>query len=86
LRRQAGAALHVAAASQQLCPAWLSACVSLVTVVVPPSSSPSPRPQTFMEGDKEAFKGIIMQRREAEFQALRRERERRLAEMRVQRK
>ncbi|KAG2498414.1 hypothetical protein HYH03_003672 [Edaphochlamys debaryana] len=39
-----------------------------------------------MVGDKEVFKGLIMQRREAEFQALRRERERRMAEMRAQRK
>lgn len=39
-----------------------------------------------MVADKEVFKGIIMQRREAEFHALRRERERRLAEMRAQKK
>eukprot|EP00198_Chlamydomonas_reinhardtii_P004079 XP_001693415.1 eukaryotic initiation factor [Chlamydomonas reinhardtii] len=40
----------------------------------------------YMVADKEVFKGIIMQRREAEFHALRRERERRLAEMRAQKK
>ncbi|GLC73813.1 hypothetical protein PLESTF_001423800 [Pleodorina starrii] len=39
-----------------------------------------------MVPDKEVFKGVIMQRREAEFQALRRERERRMAEMRNQRR
>lgn len=40
----------------------------------------------YMVADKDVFKGIIMQRREAEFQALRRERERRMAEMRQQHK
>ncbi|GLI66197.1 hypothetical protein VaNZ11_009962 [Volvox africanus] len=40
----------------------------------------------YMVPDKENFKGLIMQRRDAEFQALRRERERRMAEMRQQRK
>ncbi|PNG98969.1 Eukaryotic translation initiation factor 3 subunit A, partial [Tetrabaena socialis] len=40
----------------------------------------------YMMPDKDIFKGLIMQRREAEFQALRRERERRMAEMRTQRK
>ncbi|EFJ51612.1 eukaryotic translation initiation factor 3a [Volvox carteri f. nagariensis] len=40
----------------------------------------------YMVPDKEIFKALIMQRREAEFQALRRERERRMAEIRQQRK
>lgn len=40
--------------------------------------------QAYMVPDKDIFKALIMQRRDTEFQALRRERERRMAEVRQQ--